>query len=578
MTSNLAWNIDTGFAQYDEALAQLAENKARWPAVGVAERIAILDQIKTCLMPVAEAWATTASRKKGIPVGSHLEGEEWLSGPYSLMAYCNALMDTLSKIDGKRHLESIPVRELPTGQLAARVVPHSMWDRLLLSGVTAEVWMQPGVTRANLAQNTAAAYDPAHRHEGKVALVLGAGNISSIAPLDCLHKLFVEHQVVILKMNPINDYLTEFLEPALRPLIERGVLRIVHGDASVGQYLCNHALVEEIHITGSGAAHDAIVWGSGPEAATNKAAGTPKNRRRITSELGAVCPTIVVPGPWTKADIAFQSEHIATQKLHNSGFNCIACQVLVVSQDWPLKTTLLNQVKEAIAASTPRPLYYPGTNKRIADFQAAYASKDTAAAPMHAAQCLINPHSDAGPDFHSTEVFGPALSINELPGTDPETFLIKAIRFANDKLYGTLGANILIHPKTMKQIGRKRFEKIIAELRYGCIAVNAWSGLGFLSAPTPWGAFPGHTLEDVQSGIGVVHNTMLFDRPERTVIEAPFIPYPRNLLSFSFSMLPRPPWFITNKKAAVLGRLLTEFQYRPSMSKLPRIFANALRG
>ena len=92
-------------------------------------------------------------------------------------------------------------------------MPHSMWDRLLLNGVRAEVWMEPDVTRANLAQHTAGGY--AHPAGGKVALVLGAGNIAAIAPLDCLHKLFVDNEVVLLKMSPVNDYLTEFLNVSL---------------------------------------------------------------------------------------------------------------------------------------------------------------------------------------------------------------------------------------------------------------------------------------------------------------------------------------------------------------------------
>ena len=88
----------------------------------------------------------------------------------------------------------------------------------------------------------------------------------------------------------------------------------------------------------------------------------------------------------------------------------------------------------------------------------------------------------------------------------------------------------------------------------------------------------GHTLDDVQSGIGVVHNTMLFDKTERAVVEAPFRPFPRNLLSLSFTLLPRPPWFVTNRKGAILGKLLVAFQHRPSLLKMPRIFWNALLG
>ncbi len=118
----------------------------------------------------------------------------------------------------------------------------------------------------------------------------------------------------------------------------------------------------------------------------------------------------------------------------------------------------------------------------------------------------------------------------------------------------------------------------MAELHYGCIAINAWSGLGFLLAQATWGAFPGHRLDDVQSGIGVVHNSFMFDRPERTVITAPFQPFPRNLLSGDTSMLPRPPWFVTHKHADRVGRLLTQMAYRPSVAKLPAIMVAALTG
>jgi aldehyde dehydrogenase (NAD(P)+) len=43
-------------------------------------------------------------------------------------------------------------------------------------------------------------------------------------------------------------------------------------------------------------------------------------------------------------------------------------------------------------------------------------------------------------------------------------------------------------------------------------------------------------------------------------------------------LLPRPPWFVTNRKGAILGQLLVAFQHRPSLLKMPRIFLNALLG
>ncbi|MCX7560192.1 aldehyde dehydrogenase family protein [Sulfitobacter sp. F26204] len=562
--------------EYDAALDALDAAKDTWARTSIAERIALLQQVKDCLMDVAAGWAETAARKKQIPNGSPLAGEEWTSGPYAVMSACNGLMLTLSQMENKEFLKHLPTRKLVTGQTAVKVMPHSIWDHLLLSGVTAEIWMQQGVTPTNMHEHAALAYDiPLAERKGKVALILGAGNIASIAPLDVFQKLFLENQVVILKMNPVNDYLTEYLNAALKPLIDRDALRIVKGDGSAGAYLTTHENVEELHVTGAGSTHDAIVWGTGAEGEENRKANTPKNNKRFTSELGAVCPTIVVPGPWSDADLQFQAEHIATHKLHNSGFNCVACQVLIMPKGWDKAQTLLSNIG-SVARKSTRGAYYPGAMDRLDTFRGkAKAMKEV---PRGTAPSLVINDADDSEWFRNNEVFAPAMSTHDMDAPDAETYLRNAITYANDQLHGTLGANILIHPKTMSEIGTQRFEEIIADLRYGTIAVNAWTGLAFLATACPWGAFPGHTPQDVQSGIGTVHNTFMLENTERVVIQAPWRPFPRGLLSGQFTLLPRPPWFITNRKQDKVGRLLTAFQYRPSWFKLPRIFLNALLG
>ena len=103
-------------------------------------------------------------------------------------------------------------------------------------------------------------------------------------------------------------------------------------------------------------------------------------------------------------------------------------------------------------------------------------------------------------------------------------------------------------------------------LKYGSIAINAWTGLIFGLVKPTWGAFPGHTLEDVQSGIGFVHNTYMFDRAQRTVLEQPFKPFPR------------PPWYVTHRNAAAVGREMTAFNHAPSIGKMLRVAWAALRG
>ena len=65
---------------------------------------------------------------------------------------------------------------------------------------------------------------------------------------------------------------------------------------------------------------------------------------------------------------------------------------------------------------------------------------------------------------------------------------------------------------------------------------------------------------------------------ERSVIWAPWRPFPRGIMSGQFSILPKPPWFISNKRQDKIGMLLTRFEYKRSWLKIPKIFYNALLG
>ncbi|MEP6563004.1 MAG: aldehyde dehydrogenase, partial [Nakamurella sp.] len=152
-----------------------------------------------------------------------------------------------------------------------------------------------------------------------------------------------------------------------------------------------------------------------------------------------------------------------------------------------------------------------------------------------------------------------------------------AVRTANEDFVGTLGVNVIAHPRTVKYLGA-RFEAALADLRYGAIAVNAWTGLVFLTPACSWGAFPGHSLDDIQSGIGIEHNALLLADPERSVARGPFRPLHRSLLHGELSISPKPPWFVDNQTGAGTSRLMTKFAAAPRWWKLPAIFASALRG
>ena len=581
--SNLKTELTPTAANDEEAvdalLHRLEATKHIWARTSPAERIGLLHAVRDAIMPVAEDWVTTAARAKQVPTGSPLEGEEWFPGPYALLSACNSFIETLQAVEGKSFLSTLRRRRLRNGQTAVRVLPHTLWDRLLLSGIRAEVWMRPGTEAEASQPHAAVAYDrPAAEREGRVALVLGAGNIAAIPLLDTLQKLLLENQVVLLKLNPVNDYLLPFFEAAFKPLIDRDFLAIVRGDAALGAWACTHDLVEEIHVTGAGSTHDAIVWGSGAEAQRRREADKPQNTRRITSELGAVCPTIVVPGPWSAADIRYQAEQIATQKLHNGGHNCVACQTLIMSESWDQAQALLDAFRKVVAVAGERGAYYPGSTDRMRAFADRAAAGNGVERLRRGAshELLLTTFEHEADGEH--EVFAPAMNIKWLEDQDPAAFLESAIDFANRSLDGTLGANIVIHPASRRAIGAARFEEMIDKLAYGEIAINSWTGVNFLAVALPWGGFPGATLKDVGSGIGVVHNTFMLEGVERSVLEAPWRPFPRNMFSGSFGLLPKPPWFVTHRRAAAIGRQMTHFAHSPSLLKVPGIFLNALRG
>ena len=88
-------------AEAGALLHRLDAAKDSWARTTAAERVALLRAVKDAIMPVAEDWAATASRKKLIPAGSPLEGEEWLSGPYALLSACNNFIATLEAMEGQ---------------------------------------------------------------------------------------------------------------------------------------------------------------------------------------------------------------------------------------------------------------------------------------------------------------------------------------------------------------------------------------------------------------------------------------------------------------------------------------------
>ncbi|MFT5355099.1 MAG: hypothetical protein ACI9KE_002315 [Polyangiales bacterium] len=561
----------TSQSECDGALAVLRDSAAEWAGLGLSARLEILESLRLSTYAIAERWVQAGCKAKQIQLGTPDEAEEWLGGPAVLLRNIRLLARTLEEIrdQGGAKLPG-EVTTRPGGQVVAQVFPTDALDKVLFGGFTAEVWMDSSVTKDNLAETMGVFYKDPNPKE-KVSLVLGAGNVSSIGPMDALYKLFAEGEVVLLKMNPVNEYLGPIIEEACSKLVDRGFLRVVYGGAAVGDYLCNHEHVDTIHITGSDKTHDAIVWGVGEEGAESKRKGEKRNERPVSSELGNVSPIIVVPGPWTAKELEFHGVNIASSLTNNAGFNCNATRVVVNHEGWAQRRGLLDAVKNAFVLAEERFPYYPGAEDRHEAFMKAHpnAHQFGPVGEGRVPWTLIEGLDPANKDelCFTTEAWCGVTSEVAIPASDVVDYIEKAVDFANDTLWGTLSASIIVHPSSLKDPRvAKAVDDAIAKLRFGSVVVNHWAALSYAFVSTCWGAFPGHTDEDIRSGRGVVHNSYLFDRPEKTVVRGPF------------TVFPKPAWFITNKTAHEVGRKLTDVYASGSLLKVPTLLFSALRG
>ncbi|HEY8207393.1 MAG TPA: aldehyde dehydrogenase [Myxococcaceae bacterium] len=563
--------LPTAPSELDQVVHRLKEGSRTFAGLPLDRRIDLCEQMRRGYAAIAGESAVAACHAKGIDPESPVAGEEWISGPMVTLRILRQTVEALKEI--KRHgvprLERSKCRALPDGRLAVQVFPSSNMDRALLAKHVGEVYLQAGVTADNLHEHQASFYKKPHG--GKLCLVLGGGNINAIPPTDVLYKMFVEGTVCLLKMNPVNAYLGPFLERAFRPAIDQGFLAVAYGGAGEGAYLVNHPLVDEVHITGSDRTHDLMVWGPpGPEREARRQRNDPLLKKEISSELGNVSPVIVVPGPWEEGELGFQAANIAGMVAHNASFNCNATKLLVTPKGWSRRAELLDRVEKNLAKADVRKAYYPGAEQRWAQFTEGRAGLRLIGkpGPGQLAWAIIPDVDPSKQDdrVFTTEPFCGVLSETALEGSDPAAFLEKAVPFVNDHVWGTLCATLVVHPETMRDPrGAAAVEKAIGALRYGSVCVNTWPGAVFGLGQTPWGAYPGSTLQDIQSGRGWVHNTFMLEGIEKAVLRAPV------------KTMPVQPWFPGHRGLGTLGKKLVDLEADPSWLKVPAVAAAALR-
>ncbi len=530
----------------------------------ISSRIQLCRECLASVAAVAGEWAEAAVVAKGLSKTSSVKAEDLLSGPAVVARQLQLTIQTLQAIQ-KNGRPSLPGRvvRLKNDQLSVNVFPTSgLYDSLTFMGIRGSVRLHADIAETDLHGQLpeTAANDKLPR----LTAVLGAGNVSSIPATDSLNRIMFEGSRVLLKLNPVNEYLHPIFDRVFAPLIKANLLGILKGGSDVGSALIQHAAVDAVHITGSAATHDAIVWGpDGAERDRRKQNKDPLLKKDVTSELGNVTPWIVVPGKYTVRQLDSQAQHIATSITNNASFNCLATKVIVTWKSWPQRDSFLQLIQHHMAQTPVRPAYYPGAVERFQRFSGTSQQLD-------ARGCLpwtlLTGQSIAErPELFQEESFVCVCAETQLGGDTPEQFLSAATEFVNDQLTGTLCASVTIPPGFRAQQAMA-FERSLTQLRYGSVCVNQWSGLAYGLTSPPWGAYPGATVKDVQSGIGNVHNIYLLDHVEKAVLEGPLVNFPK------------PIWFPSHRNAVDVANRLVRLYQNPSVIHLPGLFAAAISG
>ncbi|KAL4444976.1 hypothetical protein ABPG77_004026 [Micractinium sp. CCAP 211/92] len=559
----------TSEAQLDSILAALQAKSGEWAATPPAGRAALLRAcLPTTLAVAPEAAAAGAAAKGSYGQGIGEELVVWVPVVTGLREYAEAL-----EAGGAPRHGGTSAR--PSGQLVVDAFPLGA-EALLWGGFRGELWLEPGKEASQGALYRAKA--EGRGGSGGVGLVLGAGNQLPVVALDILHKLVADDEVVVVKMNPVNEYLGPFLRRAFQPLVDAGYLEFAYGAGQVGAYLCNHSVVSSVHLTGSAATYDAIVWQGRPKQ------GDPPFAKPVGAELGCVTPYLVVPGPWSDSDLEYHADSLAAGLTNNAGHNCLKAELVVTDAAWPLREKFLAAVRRRLAALPNRVAYYPGSDKRHAAFLARFEGVERLGEGSADGADGVALASDSGrvelrpvpwllkaglrPDEAATQDENWCGVLQEVcldSGGDSERFMREAAAFANDRCWGTLSCSVFVHPATQRQ-HREAFDRLIEELRYGAIAVNVPSLISFATTKLGWGAFPGSTPQDIGSGNCFVHNTLLLDHVQKSVLYAPW------------RFRPTPFWSPSNRNLEAVGRAALKFDAAPSLARALPLAAAALKG
>lgn len=543
----------------DDAVTTLRAHAERWLACDLEDRLALLERTRRSTWEAAPAWVAAMRRAKRTPEVGAASAEEWFLGIVPVLRQLRLLERSLRQTVATGRPQPPRIALRAGGNVVVDLLPADRFDRVILRDHRAQARIRVGVGLDEVEQRIGRAGPVGQRRRGEVGVVLGAGNVSSVPALDVLHQLFVADRVVLLKPSPVVPEFGVHLGEAFAPLIEAGVLRIVHGDDDLGRALATRDDIDAIHVTGTRRTLAEVRDIAAPAVT-------------VTGEADGVTPVIVVPGPWTNREVETHARVIAGTVTSNAGFTCVAPRVLVQHRTWARRGRLGDAIAASLARAQPRYPFLPGAVKRFAD---AVAERGRVQQFGDAGEDLLG-HAlirDLDPDVGDTSMFGedPFCGVVGEVGLDaprsvPE-FVAAAVEFCNERLAGRVAATILVHPRSLLDAAvALAVDTAIDDLAYGSVTVNTMPALAYGLGCAPWGSAPEPGVEPGAGRDAFVHNTYMLPDVAKTVVRGPFRPHVT------------PPWSHEHRTADRLGPRMARLIATGDPRWLPGVVTAAARG
>ena len=162
---------------------------------------------------------------------------------------CCSISNSILHRDTPMMMTDLNEKNTMSEENSYKVFPNNLIERISFPFIDAKVIFNKSMSFDDI--NKYRGFSKRYDIDPSITLVLGAGNYSSIPYLDVMYHLVTRRSVILLKLNPVNEYLKPVFEKVFQNFIERGYIIVTTGNIDESKYMTKHPGINHIHLTGS---------------------------------------------------------------------------------------------------------------------------------------------------------------------------------------------------------------------------------------------------------------------------------------------------------------------------------------